>query len=478
LFSVNYMLVERETQAGWIYRAGSPGAPKDTTGWKPVQLVPENARGGRGGFPLAVEPNRSQAIWIEIYTGRGRPAGDYRGTVSIRADGATVAVPVSLKLFDFALPDKNSMSAMMFYTSDQPELYQGRNLDAEFHRFAHRQRVELVDGYDEQSLARNFGRFDGADFTRERGYEGPGEKAGNQIAPRTFYGPGALRTKESAWPKADSWMNFLAERLPSATTFLYLPDEPSARQFPEVRELAAMLHANPGPGGKLRTLVTHSFAAELDGVIDIWCTGPRGYEIERAEKERATGRDYWFYNGGRPAGGAIVIDAPATDARATIWGAFKHSIPVYFYWHSVHWRHNSQKVGNRIQDVWGNPVTFDNRGQPNKPVTSQSFANGDGVLLYPGEEKLHPEQDRGIAGPIGTVQLANFRRGLQDHQYLTLASQCGAKDVVAKALGETVPRMFSQAGREVGFSESADDYERNREALARAIEACHSKPAK
>jgi hypothetical protein len=92
--------------------------------------------------------------------------------------------------------------------------------------------------------------------------------------------------------------------------------------------------------------------------------------------------------------------------------------------------------------------------------------------MYPGTDKLHPEEDRGIVGPIGTIQLANFRRGLQDHQYLTLARQCGAAEVVERALRDTVPRMFSQAGKEVGFSESADDYERNRAALGRAIEAC------
>ena len=30
-----------------------------------------------------------------------------------------------------------------------------------------------------------------------------------------------------------------------------------------------------------------------------------------------------------------------------------------------------------------------------------------------------------MPGPISTIQLANFRRGLQDHQYLTLARRLG-----------------------------------------------------
>src|SRR5215218_10038547 len=65
LFSVNYMNVEQASRAEWVYLQGSPAAPKDPTGWKPVQLVPENARKGRGGFPLIVLGNSNQAIWIE-----------------------------------------------------------------------------------------------------------------------------------------------------------------------------------------------------------------------------------------------------------------------------------------------------------------------------------------------------------------------------------------------------------------------------
>src|SRR6476646_10658649 len=75
LFSINYMNVELPSRAEWVYQQGSPAAPKDPTGWKPVQLVPENARAGLGGFPLRVAGNQNQSVWIEIYTDRDLPAG-------------------------------------------------------------------------------------------------------------------------------------------------------------------------------------------------------------------------------------------------------------------------------------------------------------------------------------------------------------------------------------------------------------------
>ncbi|HEY3121130.1 MAG TPA: hypothetical protein VGL15_10945, partial [Vicinamibacteria bacterium] len=147
--------------------------------------------------------------------------------------------------------------------------------------------------------------------------------------------------------------------------------------------------------------------------------------------------------------------------------AFKHDIDVYFYWHGVHWLHNSQKQGERKQNVWTNPITFDNRGQPHK--RDHGYINGDGVLLYPGEEKVHPEEDRGLTGPVSTVQLANLRRGLQDHQYLTLARARGLGPLVDELLRRVVPRVFSEAGKTGGFSESGNDYEAARLELARAL---------
>lgn len=470
LFSVNYMDVEMASHASWVFKPGSPAAPKAATGWKPVQLVPENARAGRGGFPLQIGPSRNQAIWIEVYASRNLPAGIYRGQITVNADGRKQTIPIELELFDFTLPDQNGMDAMVYFESLQPVMYQGRNLDSQYHRFAHRQRVELVQAYDPKTARAAQGRFNGEDFTTARGYEGPGEKVGNRIIPRTFYGPGKdFDERASAWRNADEWMTLVAQYFPSAVTFLYLPDEPGRSEYAYIRKLADNLHSNPGPGKALPAFVTKRYVKELDGAIDIWDTGPLGYDIERAEEERSRGRRYWIYNGGRPAAGAIVIDSPATDPRATIWACFKHGIDNYFFWQGVHWQHNRQKVGERRQDVWANPITFDNRGQPNKPVDDQGYINGDGVLMYPGEEKLHPDQDRGIAGPINTIQLANFRRGLQDYLYLKLARQLGLNSLVDEALKAVVPRVFSEAKGTIGFAETGNEYEQARYKLAQAI---------
>ena len=156
------MHVTEESHADWVWKPGSAGAPRDTLGWKPVQLVPEQARAGRGGFPLGIRPHERQAFVVEIYTGRDRPAGTYSGSIAVADGGRQVSLPVTLELLDFALPDSPSLPVMVYYESSQPRLYQGRDLDEAYDRFAHRHRIELVHAYDEQSVQRQMARFDGS----------------------------------------------------------------------------------------------------------------------------------------------------------------------------------------------------------------------------------------------------------------------------------------------------------------------------
>ena len=191
IFTVHYMHVAMPSHASWVYEPGSAAAPQ-----RPDRLEAGAARAGkratrtrwpadRGAAHAKTRRSGSRSTSTAIVT-----PGLYRGTIEIQADETRRTLPIELEVFDFTLPDENSMQAMLFYSSDQAERYQGRNLDPAYHRLAHRHRVELVHEYDEQTLTAAIGRFSGADFTRERGYEGPGEGIGNVIAPRSFYGPG------------------------------------------------------------------------------------------------------------------------------------------------------------------------------------------------------------------------------------------------------------------------------------------------
>jgi hypothetical protein len=93
------MHVETPSHASWVWQPGSAAPPRNPVGWKPVQLVPENAGRGRGGFPLSVGSQQNQAIWIKIYTGRNRPPGLGLTRLAVGDPaGAVAAFRESLKL--------------------------------------------------------------------------------------------------------------------------------------------------------------------------------------------------------------------------------------------------------------------------------------------------------------------------------------------------------------------------------------------
>ena len=151
----------------------------------------------------------------------------------------------------------------------------------------------------------------------------------------------------------------------------------------------------PRPGRTLPLLVTSRYVKALEGAVDIWDSGPKGFVLEDVARERAQGRRVLVLQRRSARSRRDRDRQPGDRSARLIWAAFKHDVEVYFYWHAVHWRHNAQKrVGDRNQNVWAESITFDNRAQPNKPIDDQGYIHGDGVLLYPGEERLHPDEDR------------------------------------------------------------------------------------
>ena len=50
-----------------------------------------------------------------------------------------------------------------------------------------------------------------------------------------------------------------------------------------------------------------------------------------------------------------------------------------------------------------------------------NYSNGSGLLFYPGTDKVFPAESRGLAGPIASLRMKHWRRGIQDVKYIELA---------------------------------------------------------
>jgi len=73
----------------------------DRTGTRaewPDPLLPQ-------GAPVNVGAGRNQPFWIRVRAAKDLPAGIYRGTVTVEAEGVKVATVLNVEVYDFALPD-------------------------------------------------------------------------------------------------------------------------------------------------------------------------------------------------------------------------------------------------------------------------------------------------------------------------------------------------------------------------------------
>ncbi len=104
---------------------------------------------------------------------------------------------------------------------------------------------------------------------------------------------------------------------------------------------------------------------------------------------------------------------PALFHRILPWFAWKYHAAGIGFWATMAW-YNA--LTDTMVDVWtADPALWIIGGE--NPLQSQ---NGDGFLVYPGDKvQQHTGQDD-VKGPVSSIRLELFRKGLEDYKYLSL----------------------------------------------------------
>ena len=101
--------------------------------------------------------------------------------------------------------------------------------------------------------------------------------------------------------------------------------------------------------------------------------------------------------------------------------------------------------------------------------------------MYPGTDTKFPASSYGIAGPIVSLRLKHWRRGIEDADYLTLAAAKESAKVAA-IVDSMVPEVLweqqchdpvsdcSYTYAPISWSENPDDWEAARASLAHIID--------
>lgn len=177
VLKVRYVPVERPTDATGV------AAP-----W-PDPLPPISV-------PITLEAGKNQPLWVRVTVPRDAPAGEYRGTIRLAAQGFSREVPLRLRVYGFELPDRMTCASSFGFSPGTVWQYQ-RVTDAA-------QRREVLDKY-----WRNF--------------------SAHHISP---YDPAPMDPLRVTWPGMGSWSGGLRDtetRHGGQSSLLVVDDSPTAQ---------------------------------------------------------------------------------------------------------------------------------------------------------------------------------------------------------------------------------------------------------
>ena len=507
-----------------------------------------------------VRSGNSQSFWVDIYLPKDVPAGVLRGTVRVTNAGTPIAnLPVEVTVADFTLKDESKAKSMVFLgDTDLAERYftgpgaagslpqssypaYRQVVDRHF-MLAWRHRVSLIDGNALVAFSTTptdapnedwQKRLRGELYTAANGYAGPGQNLPHDVFSVGTYSNWLrwwnLQNYDPTYPfydaslprqtfvntlraRTDQWETWFRNNAPGVKRFLYADDEPT---FTTSRDpnfstidfanlISEVVKNNPGPGGSLQTFITSSPLGHEHELPNTSILGDVIAHGETDEWNEATAaltadpdREYFMYNGRRPASGTFVIDDDGVALRELPWGQYKTGIERWFYWNSTYY--NNFQGGPAVRDLsevdpqgpnyrsgthtnvfqsaqtFGGHTHFD----PSIGETGWNYSNGDGLLFYPGTDQVFPAESKGLAGPIASLRLKHWRRGVQDVIYLEQAMAADANATQA-ILNEMVPEVMWELGvanpddptyvhKAPSWSNNPDDWEEARRRLGNII---------
>jgi hypothetical protein len=461
---------------------------------------------------FTIPKGENQSVWVDIYVPRDAKPGMYKGTLTIREwGGRPVELPVELEVLPLDMPDTyNARTMVWINTEDLYQRFTGirwrdagsvtpeirKVMDTAWYRYfqmAKRHRIHLITDGMELFYREKFSRlgkvYDGKLFTAEHGYGGPGYGMPSDVySVGTYGGWGKLKRKwdrnseKSMWENTDKVVNFFEKKYPDVECFLYLKDEPHGEKaYAEVEKFARWVKENPGPGKRLQTLCTVSlprqqkYMPSVDIAFELW--GQKDVYEKALAKLKAEHGKVMTYNGWRPSAGTFMIEDDGVALRVDGWIQFKHGIDRWFYWAGTNYSNPS--FSKYRVNVFREACTFGRKKKKPNPKYGQwgnGYGNGDGLLFYPGSDTVYPEESYGLLGPIASLRLKLWRRGLEDYEYLKMAHEVDPQAVDA-LVRKMVPESLWELGvtdkndptyvhKGISWSVNPDDWEHARRELA------------
>ena len=480
LFQAHYHLVDKGG-----YKWGPKSDVRSWPAYYPDALVPQQ-HGCLGKtvpvfdtISLPTNKHQNQAVWIDSYVAASLDAGEYAMQVNVTLAEQSITLNVALTVFDVALPETTSIDAI-------GEIYRSYNLEGAgydrgtaswqnmahcYQQLAHQHRMVFMERTPELPSVDDWNAyiqtyhplFDGSLFSDNYGYRGTGSNTPVEIWrvpwPQEFNVKLEAPLTQEDFARYTQMSKDWKERVDQhgwnqTTFFAYVFDEVDGpdkdnTDTAEHHRYLSMVHTqmdllqkalDMGTGDESLDLLwtSHSNPAswasdpelDLSDKVRLWSPNASAADPAFLSERVQAGDTTWFYHSGHPAIGAHSINASGIDMRT--WGV-------------IGARYNIQG-----QFMWAVNLGSDERpfAEPMYKPDDDRFGNG--VIVYPGNQ-LNKIGFPSVPGPIPSMRMKTWRRGLQDAELYFLAKE---KDATAadKLIRSLVPDALAEASGKASWS--------------------------
>ena len=465
-------------------RGGESG--KGASGMFPDALIPQDAAIAAGENKISAGKNGG--LWVNLNVQDAAP-GTYTGFATLTVNGTAMQIPVSVHIYDVAVPEEVHVESMFPVWWDQLQAGEGsinRDLADTYFEYLVSKRVMPMDAW-------NITRWDNSFVEYAASYLAVAPEISSYSLHFERNSDGSIN--ETALTTTLTAMidkNIeLAQSGSSADMFkkayFAFYDEPEnsseyadanamTAQLDKVKNaLASKLDAYPQLKTSFMSLKAVVTAQHPDDATydKMWqdvgstkLTGSAFYCPQFQYLNTADQRNYyaneeklWWYGCCFPTEPfpTYHINSPLIASRATGWMMYDYDIDGMLYSAVNYWGKYNNDGSITQLSYW---TGYSDNGTP-----------GDGMLVYPGSAY-------GVNGPIGTVRLENIRESFEDYEYMwMLENQFGISDIstYTKGLYEGVIVTGVYAGQTIdpdgdGNTDAVSIHYNNRKALLTKLE--------
>ena len=396
--------------------------------------------------PLPAELNHP--FWITLHVPAGTPAGDYRGDITIQAQGLTHTVPIEVHVWGFALPEETHVRSgfgmgewnlrryhnleteeeikqvfdlyLQSFAAHRISPYTfGRNIEVKWTKTPDGQVEPQLDfsGFDEDAH-HAFDDLHFNSFVLELTGMGGGTYHDRHLGELAGYQQGTPEYEAAFRKYVGAVQDHLEQRGWLDKAYVYWFDEPDRKDYDFVRDGMQLLHR---AGPRLTRLLTTHPTPELYGDVDLWCLPTFTLDPDVTTKRKAAGEELWWYlcTGPKAPYFTLFIDHYGTELRLWLWETWKYHLDGILVWATDYWTSSAAYPGDALQNPWEDTMSWTS-GYSTPEGQRLPWGNGDGRFFYPPNRNPGVDKTKYLEGPVPSIRWELLRDGIEDYEYFHL----------------------------------------------------------